>query len=291
LVSIQSAGPRFYLYRQEKTGLKKGGKMTLNSLSLIYFSPTGGTQKVLEAIARGMQLGKVEQVNITSPEVDNLPSIEIHADLAVIGLPVYAGRVPLIALERMQRLRGLETPALIVVVYGNREFEDALLELKNLAIDRGFRPLGAAAFIAEHSYSTAETPLAPGRPDPDDLDKARSFGRQAFEKLGRVERGSSPLIEVPGIFPHKERVGRPAEAPGTREELCTLCGTCALVCPTAAIVVNESVETRAEACILCQACVKNCPTGARAMEGERVRKVTEWLYANCKQRKEPEIFL
>ncbi|HMK66217.1 MAG TPA: 4Fe-4S ferredoxin, partial [Thermodesulfobacteriota bacterium] len=203
--------------------------MTLNSLTLIYFSPTGGTQKVLEAIARGMQVRKVEHVNITSPDVAALPLIEIPADLAVIAVPVYAGRVPLKAIERMQHLRGMETPALIVVVYGNREFEDALLELKTLAINQGFRPLAAAAFIAEHSYSTTETPLAVGRPDPDDLEKARLFGRQAFEKLQSGDRNSSPLIEVPGNFPHKERVVRPPESPGSRKDLCTLCGTCALV--------------------------------------------------------------
>jgi ferredoxin len=86
-------------------------------------------------------------------------------------------------------------------------------------------------------------------------------------------------------------MNRPLEAPVTREALCTLCGTCASVCPTAAVVVENSVNTEPERCIICQACVKNCPTGARVMEVERVKKVAGWLRNHCAQRKEPELFL
>ena len=84
---------------------------------------------------------------------------------------------------------------------------------------------------------------------------------------------------------------RPLEAPTTRETLCILCGTCASVCPTAAVVVENAVITEPERCILCQACVKNCPTGARVMEVERIKKVADWLSTHCARRKEPEMFL
>jgi ferredoxin len=265
--------------------------MPVSTLALIYFSPTHGTQKIVQAIAQGMPIEAVENFDLTPPEAEARSPVEISSDLAILGVPVYAGRVPSVAVKRFRRLRASGTPALIVAVYGNREFEDALLELKNLAIERGFKPIAAAAFIAEHSYSTEETPIAVGRPDEEDLDKAGLFGKRAFEYLMNPLGHQMALVEVPGKFPYRVGVTRPGEAPVTRENLCILCGTCASVCPTSAVMVKESVATNSEDCILCQACVKNCPTGARIMELERVRQVAHWLNTHYSQRKEPELFL
>jgi ferredoxin len=224
--------------------------------------------------------------------VETQPFGEITDELTILGAPVYSGRLPIEAVQRLRRLKARETPAVVAVVYGNREYEDALLELKNLAGEQGFRPIAAGAFIGEHSYSTNDKPIAVGRPDAADLNQAREFGERVFHKLTNVqELDRMPALEVPGNFPYKERMERPLEAPTTRETLCTLCGTCASVCPTAAVVVENAVITEPERCILCQACVKNCPTGARVMEVERIKKVADWLRTNYARRKEPEMFL
>lgn len=265
--------------------------MPLNHLDLIYFSPTRGTQKIIQALTQGIPSGAVHHYDLTAPEAATQPPAEIRTDLAILGVPVYAGRVPVEAANRIKRLKAPGTPALIVVVYGNREFDDALLELRDLAVEQGFNPMAAAAFVAEHSYSTDNTPIAVGRPDEEDLEKARQFGRKVFERLQNPSGESPPLVEVPGKFPYKERLPRQEEAPLSRADLCVLCGTCASVCPMAAVTVGESVVTDAGRCILCQACVKSCPTGARVMEVERVQKIAQWLTTHCHQRKEPVIFL
>jgi ferredoxin len=264
--------------------------VTINTLDLIYFSPTRGTQKVLLALSQGMAIETIRHYDLTAPEAESQPLTEIAADLAVLGVPVYAGRVPVEAARRIRQLKSQGTPAVILAVYGNRDFDDALLELRDLALEQGFQPFAAAAFIAEHSYSTDKTPIAVGRPDEADQEKARQFGRQILEKLNHSSGDSLSLVQVPGKFPYKERVPRPEEMPLTKEDLCTLCGTCASVCPTAAVIVGETVVTAGGRCIICQACVKNCPTGARVMEVERVQKIAQWLTANCSQRKEPVIF-
>jgi ferredoxin len=200
--------------------------------------------------------------------------------------------LPIEAVRRLRRLKAREAPAVVVVVYGNREYEDALLELKDLAVEQGFRPIAAGAFIGEHSYSTSDRPIAQGRPDEADLGQAKVFGEKVFQKVANLREGDRlSALEVPGNFPYKERMEHPPEAPTTRETLCILCGTCASVCPTAAVVTGDSVITEPERCLLCQACVKNCPTGARVMEVERVKKVADWLNTHCALRKEPELFL
>jgi ferredoxin len=210
----------------------------------------------------------------------------------LIGAPVYGGRLPVDAINRFKQLKANNTLAVLIVMYGNREFEDALLELKNLAIELGFHPVGGAAFIGEHSFATKDVPIANGRPDRLDLQKAIEFGAGIKEKIAALPAlDAGTDFEIPGKFPYEAGGARPmAVSPVTREETCTVCGTCAGVCPTAAISVNGSVVTEIGLCIRCCACIKNCPTGARVWEDEMMKKITDWLHENCAVRKEPQVF-
>lgn len=263
--------------------------MNIDTATLVYFSPTQTTKKVLESIAQGMQAGVVSYVDLTPPVTT--PTFSLDAStVAIIGAPVYGGRLPEVAVERLRRLRGNGTPAVLVVVYGNRAFEDALLEMKNVAEACGFVPIAGAAFIGEHSYSTEALPIALSRPDAADVAKAVAFGQQVREKLARHTPG---VLAVPGNYPYKER-RPPAENPSvpvTHADLCTLCGQCANACPTAAITVSDTVTTDAAACIQCCACTRACPTGARVMEDPRILRTATWLYENYSARKEPEVYV
>ena len=192
--------------------------------------------------------------------------------------PSTAAGVPLEAIDRLKRLQGHDTPAVIVVVYGNRAFEDALLELKDIVSSIGFRTIASGAFIGEHSFSGDDAPVAPGRPDEKDLQKARALGKAISSKLdGTISWDALPPLQVPGDFPYKERKPRSNAAPVTHADLCIQCETCVAVCPVAAVSLKEAIETDAGLCILCCACVKNCPTTARKMENPGIQKVTQWL--------------
>jgi ferredoxin len=266
--------------------------MEIEKVNLVYFSPTHTTKKILEGISQGIQAKIVEHFDLTLPEADTGSTETIGNDLTIFGIPVYGGRVPLTALERLQRFKGQKTPAVVVAVYGNREFEDALLELKNLVVEAGFKPLAGGAFIGEHSFSKESLPIAEGRPDNADEDVTRSFGQKILEKLKEQKSADDiSIIEVPGNFPHKERSSRGAISPITQEDDCTQCETCASVCPTGAITVADTVVTDAEKCILCCACVKNCPSEARVMDNPNIQKMAEWLNTNCSKRKDPETFI
>jgi ferredoxin len=179
-----------------------------------------------------------------------------------------------------------------VVVYGNREYEDALLELNDLVAEAGFAPIAGGAFIGEHSFDNEAMPIATGRPDEQDLEKAVTFGRAIRQKMACTDRldGLVPL-RVPGNSPYKKWSKWPGVAPTTRETVCIQCETCITVCPTAAITINGTLKTNTDACIVCCACVKACPTGARVADHPRINKSREWLSTNCRTRKEPETFL
>jgi ferredoxin len=212
-------------------------------------------------------------------------------ELTIIGAPVYGGRIPAEAVRRLRRLKANGTPAGLVVVYGNRAYEDALLELRDLVAGLGFRPVAAAAFIGEHSYSTEATPVAHGRPDTLDLARAQEFGELIRGKMEErwAMLQASPL-QVPGFYPYRDWVPPSDLSPITDETLCSRCETCAVVCPTAAITVGDVVITDVSSCILCSACVKRCPTGARTWEHPRIKRSREWLSTNCRERKNPETY-
>jgi ferredoxin len=266
--------------------------MEIKKVKLIYFSPTGTTQKVLESIAEGIAVEDVEHINLTLPERVQHTIRPLSDELIILGAPVYGGRLPVDAINRFKQLTASSTLSVLVVTYGNREFEDALLELKNLAIELGFIPVSGGAFIGEHSFATKDVPIANGRPDSLDVQKAMDFGAKIKDKVTALQSPDDLLdLEIPGRFPYEAAGARSmAVSPVTQKDTCTLCGTCASVCPTAAISINESVETKIELCIRCCACIKNCPEEARVMEDSKWKNIANWLNENCSTRKEPQIF-
>jgi ferredoxin len=265
--------------------------MEVTQVRLVYFSPTGTTRKVLESIASGIAADDVAPFDLTLPEGAQHTIPPFSGELVLIGAPVYGGRLPMDAVKRFKRLQGNQTLAIPVVVYGNRAFEDALLELKDLAIALGFVPVAGGAFIGEHSFATADVPIANGRPDSQDVQKAVAFGAKIRAKITALPSPEAQSdLKIPGRFPYEGGARSMAAAPVTKEDLCTVCGTCADVCPTAAISIDSSVATDVELCIRCCACIKNCPTCARVWENDKMKEITAWLNNNCRARKEPQIF-
>jgi ferredoxin len=263
--------------------------MKPSKVELIYYSPTGTSKKVLEGVARGLGIKGVEHIDLTPSEAATASHLVPAEELAVIAVPVYGGRVPIVAAQRLKTVKGNGTPAVIVTLYGNRAFEDALIELKDIAAEQGFKTVAGATFIGEHSFSTDATPIAVGRPDVEDLEKAKAFGEKVKAKIEFMEK--SVEVNVPGNKPYRERNPAVPRSPETTVETCTLCGACAEVCPTKAVTVTDKVETAKEKCTACSSCIKACPTGARVWTNEGVKKAAVWLTTEYNKRREPEYFL
>lgn len=264
----------------------------MNNLNLVYFSPTGTTKKVVKTIAQTFTSSLVNEIDL-SPSSSTSANFTIATDsLTIIGVPVYSGRIPRVVVDALSAFKAKGSPVVLLVVYGNRAFDDALLELSNITEQCGFNTIGAAAFIGEHSYSTVEKPIAHSRPDEQDLAKCLEFGEKIDNKLTKINtNASAEALEIPGNFPYREYPNLPPLTPETISESCDKCGICADVCPTSAIRINDTVETDSSLCIWCCACVKQCPQGARIFENPTLSAVVEKLQNLCKERKEPEFFL
>lgn len=269
----------------------------------IYFSPTRTSERIARAIARGTGADEVIDVDLThDARRVTLPA----SALAVIAIPVYGGHLPPLATERLRGLQGSGTPAVTVVVYGNRAYENALTELAALAGAAGLNVVAAATFVGEHSYSSDRWPIAAGRPDADDLALAAEFGGRVAGKLqdtarggrtdtidvSRISRPRQPLLPlirfIAGVI-RLRRGGKPlprTPQPSDRHS-CTHCGLCVTLCPSGAIARGDETRTDATKCIRCCACVKSCPSHARIYDTPFAS-----LLSKCfKRRKAPRTIL
>ncbi|MFN2354260.1 MAG: EFR1 family ferrodoxin [Desulfopila sp.] len=264
--------------------------MHINRSWSIYFSPTGTSKKIADGIASTLQDGVFKSIELTRSHAEKKQFAE--NDLAIFAVPVYAGRVAPLAAQRLAVLQGNNTPAVVVVLYGNREYEDALVELRDIVQNAGFRPVAAAAFIGEHSFSNADMPIAERRPDSNDLGKANDFAKGILEKL--ASRQSSDTFEhltVPGNVPYKEQMGPMPVTPEIDKESCVRCEECVDICPNQAITMEDTPVMDVERCIFCCACIKVCPETAIHITAAPVQGKRQWLHENYSARKEPEFYL
>lgn len=265
--------------------------MRLSNVHLVYFSPTGTSKRVVELLCNAVDSREVSYLDLTHTS-DYEPVTIAASELVMIAVPVYAGRVPTTAVERLRHIKGNGGPVVLVVLYGNREFEDALIELRDLAVGAGFRPLAGCAFIGEHSFSHEESPIAAGRPDQQDADMAVDFGARILAKLDSLEDlAGLHDLEVPGNFPYQQGMGNIPFTPKVETDLCTQCGACVEACPTGAAQMEAEVLMDPEKCIYCCACRKSCPEKAIKDQAPPILEKRQWLFENCMVRKEPQLFI
>lgn len=263
--------------------------MTIKGMHSIIFSPTGTTRTVMESVCRGMGPMCPKETDLTQPQSKIAPCFFTADDVVILGMPVYSGRLPSLAVDRFRGMKGYGTPIVALVVYGNRAYEDALLELCDLCEKQGFKVVGAGAFIGQHSFSSDEYPIGHHRPDQKDIDQAERFGREIKQRIHNdsvVE-----IAAIPGSRPYKPEMQPAGAATKTELSECTLCGKCVESCPSQCIrLIEGQPQTESAKCIWCMACIRACPTGARKVGLPKIHEMTQRLHTTCQTRQEPEWF-
>ncbi|MBP1744615.1 MAG: 4Fe-4S ferredoxin iron-sulfur binding domain protein [Firmicutes bacterium] len=268
-------------------------------VNAMYFSATGTTEKVVTEIASEIAgtasgCGEVRLIDFTHPDRRKEAVSFSGEDIVIFGVPVIAGRVPNVLLKYLRSINAGGAVAAAVVVYGNRNYDDALAELTDILEADGFRVAAGAAFIGEHSFSKV---LAKGRPDEKDIAAAADFARSLFRKIASGERIATPAVkgERPyrSYYMPRDREGNPVDirkvTPKTSSS-CTGCGICAEACPMGSIDLGDTSVLKG-ICIKCCACVKKCPVQAKSFDDEKYLNHKNELEAEFSARREPEMFI
>lgn len=250
----------------------------------IVFSPTGGTQKVADTITSEWGM-PVEKIDLSDPKTD-FSAISLDRDtIAVIAVPSFGGRVPALTAERLEKIHGGQAMCTVVCVYGNRAYEDTLIELNDAARESGFRVVAGIAAIAEHSIMHQ---YAAGRPDEQDKQELQDFAKKILGKI----IGSSPDMsapKIPGTRPYKKAGG--AGLIPKADHKCNACGLCAEKCPAQAISREDPRETDSKKCISCMRCISICPQSARKVNSAVVAVAAMAIKKACSEKKNNELFL
>ena len=250
-----------------------------NTVQFYYFSPTGGTKACGESFCKAIA-NNVNAINLGLEDA----AFNGDCDLAVFAMPVFAGRIPAVAAEKLAALNGNGMKAVTLVVYGVRAYEDALLELNNVVKESNFTVVASAALVAQHSIVPA---VGQGRPNEEDKASIAAFAQQVLAKL---ESGNEEVVAVPGNFPYRE-VGNMPFTPICLPA-CGKCGACVAVCPTKSMVMDdEGVKTDVDTCILCMACTAGCPKNARVLPPAVQENMNEKMATLVSVHRENEYFL
>jgi len=252
----------------------------MSNIIEIFFSPSGTTKKVVEQVSSNFD-GKKETYDLLNFDSPKEFSSE---DIAVVGMPVFAGRIPKSGRNRLAKLKGNNTKAIAIANYGNAHVTDALLELTDLLKENDFDVIAAASTVSHHSIFDG---VAVGRPDSADIEKINEFSQKCMEK---IESGESLASEIPGTRPYVDYKQLPFEI-SCDETLCAFCYDCVSICPEKAIPEDDPIDTDLDLCSRCTACINICPEDARMFSGAAFEaKKPEFESANS-ERKEVEFYL
>ena len=244
-----------------------------------------------ETIAKELGV-EVSEYDFTLPKArESFAKLE-EGDLVVFGMPTYAGRLPNLMLPYLDTIAGNGALAVPFVTYGNRNFDNSLIELRNILEAKNFHTIAGAACSCEHSFSYV---LGAGRPDSDDIAEVTDFAKKVAEKAQNTAKFDTP-VEVAGdaeagYFKPQDRHGNPINilkvTPKTNDK-CVKCGLCAKLCPMGAINPENPSEIIGK-CVKCNACFKHCPMEAKYFddEGYLLHKTElEFMYAGRRAKNE-----
>ena len=243
----------------------------------IIFSPTGGTEEVAHIIGKQWSENAVK-IDLSDADTDFPRCVINEEDQVLISIPSFGGRAPAAAIERLKKIAGNGAKCTLVCVYGNRAYEDTLVEMEDAAKESNFRVIAAIAAVAEHSIMPQ---YAANRPDAADKKQLEQFAEQI---AGKAEIP----VSIPGNRPYKKSGGAGLVPKPTK--YCVKCGLCAGKCPVKAI---DSINFKADSkkCISCMRCLKQCPHNARKVNGAMVSIASMAIKKACSVRKENELFL
>lgn len=246
---------------------------------VIYFSQTGSTQKIAEAIHKGITAAGF-QCDIARMK-DVSPEKLVKYDLIGLGSPVFSYREPLnvnLFVKRMPSLKGKHcfmfcTHGTVLGAYFN--------SLGGVLAKKGLAIVGFQDWFGSVPMQPVPSPYyTDGHPDDVELQEAADFGKEMALRSQRIARGETNLI--PKLALAKERpFAKPFQADmklNRAKCLYPKCKICIENCPMGSIDLSVDPPVLKKGCIECWFCEKICPQGALECDWAPLAQgVTAWI--------------
>lgn len=255
--------------------------MKITHATVLYFTGTNTTKRYAETFAEALPYEtEIQPIRLDNPITKHFASNE----LLVLAGPVFGGYLPPFAWEQLETVSGNNSPAVLLAVYGARDYDNTLLEMETNLAEKGFVSIGAAALVARHSIATY---IATDRPNEQDLEEISAFAKTIAARLTDMPSiEAAPKFSFKGVLDGK----RPHDPAPEVNEKCTECGICAMECPVGAIPEEAPNTTDSETCIACLRCVEMCPFEARCTPEAVLEKAKGFLSKTANPEKPNEFF-
>ncbi len=239
----------------------------------IYFSCTNKTKQYVSEITKYLN-SEYTLIDVTS----EIKDVELTKDdYLIIGAPVWGGRIPNLASTHFKNIKGNQTPCFLVASFGNRHYDDALVEMQDLFENQGFIVQGAMAGVAKHTYGS----IAVDRPNRNDISEACAFVFEVYMRNKKME------TTLPGKQHTENKVDKGRFYPSTKDT-CIKCGLCQAQCPYHAI--DDDFNVNGHLCASCFRCIENCPVKAKCMEDDSYIEFAKMFSEKLKEPKNNEYF-
>ena len=258
-------------------------------VTMIYFSQTGNTRKVAEAMAKAFR--EAGHVARTIPLKKAVPQDAITGDLLGVGTSCFSSQAPTPVKEFLRALPTLDGKQAFVFATSGGAPGRVLYDLARLLGEKGAEVVGGFLARGEvHHPAPCLVGRMPNRPDEEDLAGAQRFAVAVAEHI--TGGASGPVVESrPDTFKSGRgfydivamlstdgflRLVLPE--PKLDSMRCNQCGWCVRECPMDNIVL-EAYPVLGNRCIRCYRCLTGCPQGAFTA-GWRLGNLAVWLFYN-----------
>lgn len=273
--------------------------MKISKIRAIYFSGTGNTGRCVAALSE--QLGKLlevpyEMVSI-APQAARIKKFEFAEDeLAIVAVPTYDGRVPKFLLPFFEtQIQGNKTATIGLCTYGNQDFGNTLIELRELLSSKDMTTISAGAIVSQHVLAPE---VGTRRPNPMDMQRIYNLAKFTADKVKNLDSLPTEPLKVPGTLPlgpyvsPRDRFGYPVNIgksrPKTDPAHKETAAVCAKVCPVGAIA-PDGIQIPGP-CMHCGFCFKVSAPGAKFYGDENMVSYRKELVAGFQKPKKSWIF-
>lgn len=241
-------------------------------VTIVYFSQTGNTKKVAEAMVSGFEQAghPVRTIPLKKATSDDV----LKSDLMGVGTPCFASQAPTPVKEYLRSLPALNGRRAFVFATSGGAPGTVLYDLTRILSSKGADVIGGELFRGElrHPVPCLKGRF-PGRPNAEDLALARRFAIAVAQNVSGTPRlrltqtrpdalkATWGFYRLVSVMSRDRMVRLLFPEPRLIKSKCDQCQWCVHACPMDNIIMEPN-PVLGDRCIRCYRCLTGCPQKA-----------------------------